>query len=83
MQSFFGEIDRNKDGKIASEYPAWTMPRQIANAREEIDKKERALEGGFVERGTEGEYKIQIAREQKTLTAIVESKPRYTDQYHS
>lgn len=75
MKSFFGEIDRNKDGKVASEYPAWTFPRQIENAKEEIDKKQRALDGGFVDRESEGEYKMAIERETERLTAIENSRP--------
>jgi len=41
---FFGDIDRSKDGKrITSEYPAYTFPQQIENAKEELAQKSRAF----------------------------------------
>jgi len=76
---FFGAIDRNKDGKITSEYPAYTFPQQIDNAREELAQKSRALQSGSVDRDSEGEYRILIEREEKRLQDIEKSRPILTD----
>jgi hypothetical protein len=73
---FFTAIDRNKDGKIKSDYPAWTFPQQIENAKEEIGMKERALQSGSVDRESEGEYKLLLERESKRLEAIENSRPK-------
>ena len=75
MPKFFGKIDRTKDGKISSTYPAWYFDRQIETLEEGIAQKKRTLEGGFVERGNEGEYRINIEKEEKRLHDIIEGKP--------
>ena len=76
---FFGAIDRTRDGKISSEYPAWTFPRQIEMAREQITIKTNALESGSVDRYSEGEYRIIIDREVERLDNIEKSRPTLTN----
>ena len=45
---FYGKVDLNKAGKIASHMPAWTMQPHIDELEEEIGRKERALERGEI-----------------------------------
>ena len=74
---FFGEIDRTDKG-ISSQMPAWSFQNQIEMAQESIDQKQRALDGGFVARDNEPEYRELIAKETVRLRAIVESRPKLT-----
>lgn len=76
---FFGAIDRTKDGKISSEYPAFTFPRQLDNAREEIGMKTRLLQSGSVDPASEGEYRAKLEREQERLDSIEKSTPNLND----
>lgn len=76
MPEFFGKVDRTKEGKISSEYPAWYFDRQTELLQESIDQKERALKGGHVPRESEGEYQIIIDREKKRLAEIIDSRPK-------
>ena len=82
--TFYGAVDRKRDketgeNKISSEYPAWTFPQQIENAKEDLAQKERALQTGSVDRGSEGEYRLLIEREKKQLEAIEASRPKLND----
>ena len=82
---FFGAVDRKIDlrtgeSKITSEYPAWTMPRQIEIMEEGIAQKKRAMDMGFVDRANTGEHQVIIEREEQRLKEIKESKPKLTDQ---
>ena len=76
---FFGAVDRNKKGDIASQMPAYTFSRQIELMQEGIDQKKRALELGFVASDNEAEYKQHIARETDRMQEILDSKPRLND----
>lgn len=82
--TFYGAVDRKRDketgeNKISSEYPAWTFPQQVENLKEDLAQKKRALQTGSVDRGSEGEYRLLIEREEKQLEAIEASKPKLTD----
>ena len=82
--TFFGAVDRKIDPttgkeKISSEYPAYTFPQQIENAREDIAQKKRALQTGAVDRESEGEYRLIIEREEKRLDDIERSRPKLSD----
>jgi len=79
MPQFFGKIDRTKNGKVSSAYPAWYFDNQIEILEESIAKKKHALKGGFVARESEGEYRITIDREQKRLDDIIEGRPKLSD----
>ena len=79
MIQLFGGIDRAKDGKITSEYPAYTFPQQIDNLKEEIGMKSRLLQSGSVDRESEGEYRILLDRDAKRLEEIENSKPKLTE----
>jgi len=77
---FFGAIDKSKDGtKITSEYPAYTFPQQIENAKEGLAQKTRALQSGSVDRESEGEYRFLIEREELQLQEIEKSRPVLSD----
>ena len=79
MPEFFGVVDRTKEGKISSEYPAWYFDRQVEIAEESIATKERSLKGGFVPRESEGEYRIAIDQEKKKLEQITSSIPKLSE----
>ena len=72
---FFGAVDKTKEGRITSEYPAWTFPRQIENFDEEILRKERALESGIVPRDNIHEHMVALDRDKARRDEIVNSKP--------
>lgn len=76
---FFGKIDLNKDGKIASKIPAWAMRTHIEDLEEEIGRKERALEAGTIPLDNIPKTKEELRNEKKKLQSILESKPELTE----
>lgn len=76
---FFGKIDLNKDGKIASKIPAWAMRPHIEELEEEIGRKERALEAETIPMDSIPKTKEDLRKEKKKLQDILESKPTLTE----
>lgn len=79
MISFFGKVDRNKEGHITSTTPAWTMKGQIEELEEEIGRKERALERGDIPVDSIPNTKDELRKEKKRLGEILEGRPKLTE----
>ena len=77
--SFFGAVDKNKEGKIGSEYPAWIMGSHIDELKEGIQQKERVMKMGLVDAANLPYHKETLAKEVKRLGEITVSKPVLTD----
>src|SRR3990172_5513817 len=76
---FFGKVDRNRDGRIVSEYPAGYFKAHKEELEESIARKERELARGTIA-PTEVMYAQQeLAREKKRLDEIEKSTPKLTD----
>ena len=79
MVTFFGKVDLNKAGKIASHMPAWTMQPQIEELEEEIGRKERSLERGEVPLDNIPQTKEELNREKTRLADILGGKPKLSE----
>ncbi len=76
--TFFGEVDINKKGQIASEYPAWYFDNHIEEMKETIATRERALERNAVPPPEIPLFKEKLKAEKERLEKIVSSKPKLT-----
>lgn len=76
---FFGKIDINKDGRIASPMPAWAMRVKIEDLQEEIESKERALERGDIPQDSLVITREETKKLKKRLNDILESRPKFSD----
>jgi hypothetical protein len=76
--SFFGKVDRNKDGRVSSEYPAWMLPVHRENLAEDIDSMKRRLRSGEVELEARVSLKEEVVKAEKRLDEIDRSKPSIT-----
>lgn len=74
---FFGKVDRNKEGKIASEVPAWTMETHLDDLRESIERRERSVSRGEVPQSELPFALAEIEKSKKRLDEIMESKPKF------
>jgi hypothetical protein len=70
---FFGEGDKGKNGKIASEYPAWTFKAQIEELEENVSKMEGRVARGIVPTSELPYATKAIQREKDKLDRINES----------
>ena len=73
--TFFGKVDRDKLGKITSEYPAFYFQRQTEDLLEDIAKHERALETHSVPPSEIQYTKSELAQMKAKAKEIYESKP--------
>ncbi|NIA30724.1 MAG: hypothetical protein GWP06_12530 [Actinobacteria bacterium] len=72
---FFGNVDKNAKGEIASELPAWFHDVQLEILIESMRRKERQLERGEVPPEHAFMVKNEIENEKKKITEIQMSKP--------
>jgi hypothetical protein len=72
---FFGEVDLNDQGGIASEMPAWYFDVHIEKMSDDIGRKERQLERGQIELELVPMIREEIKREKAKLKKIIDSKP--------
>ncbi len=72
---FFGNVDRTKDGEVASEMPAWFHDVQVEELLESVSKKERQLDRGEVPPEYAFMVKNEVAGLKKKITEIQMSKP--------
>lgn len=76
---FFGEVDLNKKGMKASEYPAWYFDRLIEDMEREVSRKEKALKAGQVRADMVNKIRAEVEMERERLYDIVNSKPKLSD----
>lgn len=74
---FFGKVDRNKEGKIASEVPAWTMETHLDDLTEGIERKERTIQRGEVPQSELPFAVAELEKSKARYDAIMESKPKF------
>ena len=79
MIKFFGKVDMNKQGNIASEIPAWAMTTHIDELQESIDSRGRALESGSIPFDNIQYQREELKKEKEKLNAIVESRPKLSE----
>jgi hypothetical protein len=79
MESVFGDIDRNRDGKVASEFPAWSQLTQVDNLKEEINQIDVGIRSGRFATDEIYKAKMDKAKKESNLEAIMKSKPRPSD----
>lgn len=76
---FYGEVDLNQKGELASYMPAWSYTQLIEDLKEQIDSKRRALDSGALE----AEKLVSTREEHKKLKerydAIIASKPKINE----
>jgi len=72
---FFGNVDKTKDGAVASEMPAWFFDVQMEKLTEDISRKERQIERGQVPPDHVFMVKNEIEGLKKKVTEIQMSKP--------
>lgn len=76
MIEVFGKVDRNKDGVVVSEYPAWYFDRKKTELREKINHDRAMLDGGYVSADRIGIMKEQLRDMESRLAEIEKSKPK-------
>jgi len=76
---FFGKADRDKDGKIKSDYPAWYNEQHVDDLKESIDQQERALENDAVPSDRRSQFRERLKREKERLDDIEGSRPQFND----
>lgn len=72
----FGQIDKNRSGRIASEYPAWYYDVHIENLKESIGKAKRALDRGAVQPEMVPVMRVEIERDEAKLSEIENYQPK-------
>lgn len=72
---FFGNVDRDPQGRIKSEYPAWFFKAHIDQLQESIDSGKRRLARGEVPLDGVMYAKARIEQEEVKLREITSSAP--------
>ena len=74
----FGDVDRNRAGKISSEYPAWYHERHVEDLEESISSIDRQLKQGLIPADKVPAQAQDRARKQARLDDIMKAKPEFT-----
>jgi len=72
---FFGNVDKNKEGKVASELPAWFFSVHLEKLIDDVSKKERQIDRGEVPPDHVFMVKNEVLNLKKKITEIQMSKP--------
>lgn len=72
---FFGEVDKNSKGEIASSMPAWYHEVKIEDLKERVAKKERQIENGQILSESVPLVKQEIRESKEKIEQIEASKP--------
>jgi hypothetical protein len=76
MESMFGNIDRTRDGVVASEYPAWAQVQQMDAFKEHIDQLERGIKSGRFSNDEIHNVRAEKAKLESRLDDMMKSKPK-------
>lgn len=87
---FFGEVDKNKKGEIASEMPSWFHDAHLDVLEESVAKKKRQIKRDQIPQETIHTVKNEIKKKEAKIKAIKQSIPKLiggqkqkvADQYH-
>jgi hypothetical protein len=74
----FGDVDKTKDGKVKSQYPAWYYETHIDELRESIRHKEYQLESDLIPLSEKGITRERLKQEKERLEEIEKSKAKFT-----
>jgi len=77
--TFFSEVDKTKDGRISSEYPAWMMETHKEYLEEGIRQKEAAVKFGIENPERRREFIAELEKEKKKLYLIEKARPKISD----
>ena len=73
--NIFGEVDRNRDGKIKSDYPAWYFESQRDELEESVRHRKHQLDNDLVPLSERGIQRERLKQEEERLEKIINSKP--------
>lgn len=76
---FFGKPDKDKEGRIGSTYPAWYFDSKVEVMKENISRRESALERGDVPSDYVYQTREDLKRDKERLDEIESSRPKLTD----
>ena len=76
---FYGKADRDRDGNISSTLPSWYFDTKIDTMKENIQRKESALERGDVPSDYVYQTREDLKRDKERLDSIESSRPRPND----
>ena len=74
----FGDVDRNRAGKISSEFPAWYHERHVEDLEESISSIDRQLKQGLIPADKVPAQAQDRARKQARLDGIMKAKPEFS-----
>jgi hypothetical protein len=72
----FGDVDRTKEGKIKSEYPAWYLNTHKEELEESVKHRRYMLENDLVDSSEKNIQKKRLEQESKRLAEIEASAPK-------
>jgi hypothetical protein len=75
----FGEVDKDRDGKVKSDYPAWYFETHQEELEESVRQKERQLAADLIPDSEKGIMKSRLKQEKERLDKIRASKPELKD----
>lgn len=75
----FGNVDKNRNGVVSSEYPAWYYDVHVEELRESVAKNKRRLDRGEVQPELVAVVRAEIERDDKKLEEIKNYKPTLSD----
>lgn len=75
----FGEVDKTKEGKTKSEYPAWYYNQQKDDLEESVRHKKSMLDQDLVPASERNITRERLKQESTRLDQIEASSPRFTE----
>lgn len=76
---FFGEVDQDVRGNIASEYPAWYFETHLANMVEERDMLKRRIDRGEIPHDSVPQATAEVRSMTERIEQIEKSKPKLSE----
>jgi hypothetical protein len=76
---FYGAVDKNKKGQIASHMPAWYLTQHKEELDKNIDELQGALDRGFVPDTEKELHRDRLVQFKKKRDEINESQPHFTE----
>ncbi len=72
----FGDVDKNKDGKVKSEYPSWYFTTHKEELEESIRHKENVLERDLVPASEKSTTRVRLKQEKERMDMIEAGQPK-------
>ena len=72
----YGNVDKNRKGVVASEYPAWYFDVHIDTLREQVARAKRSLSRGTVPPDVVPVVKAEIERDEIRISEIERCQPK-------